>query len=79
VKTIVVAAVVTFAAITAGRAPAQVPSQASSPAAAQELPPIRNFLQVTPLRLSKKPGRSASTMRRTSKRLRDSTSRVTNG
>ena len=47
-KTVFVAAVVTLAAITAGRAQTQVPSQAATPAAAQELPPIRNFLQVSP-------------------------------
>ena len=48
-KTILATVVATLAAVAAGgHVPAQVPSQASSPAAAQELPPIRNFLQVTP-------------------------------
>ena len=48
-KTILATVVATLAALAAGgHVPAQVPSQASSPATAQELPPIRNFLQVTP-------------------------------
>ena len=48
-KTIFAAVVATLALVAVGgRVLAQAPSQASSPAAAQDLPPIRNFLQVTP-------------------------------
>ena len=41
------AAVVAVCVMGAGLAPAQTP-QSSAPAAAQDVPPIRNFLQVTP-------------------------------
>jgi uncharacterized protein (TIGR01244 family) len=47
-KTILGSFVAAVVVLTAAYAPAQTPSPVSAPAAAQEVPPIRNFLQVTP-------------------------------